>query len=162
MAIIMSTNNETMDRYIAENASKYFILETTAKKADGVHIIACAVPMEKFRYSNIKAEKDGRIKYRQNATDNKFYQRIAVFKIDCGLLADFNADCKAYKAMLKKSKGKNNPETKQYNRGWHFERVIYKHFKKRWLRFDNTPHGQAGDIEIDGIKYQIKAHDGEF
>lgn len=153
---------ETMDKYIAENASSHFILETHKRKADGVHLIACVIPLAKFDYDNIKAEKNGAIKYRRNNSTDKYYQRIANATIDCGLLAEFNANCKAYKEMLKKSKGKENPETKQYNRGWHLERAIYKHFHKRWIRFDNTPHGKAGDFELNGIKYQIKAHDGEF
>lgn len=158
----MTNKNATMDRYIAENASTFFILETHKKKADGIHLYAVAVPLDAFDYDNIKTEKNGAIKYRRNNSTDKYYQRVGTLTIDCGLLAEFNADCKAYKAMLKKSKGKENPETKQYNRGWHLERAVYKYFHKRWKRFDNTPHGQAGDIEIDGIKYQIKAHDGEF
>ncbi len=158
----MMSAYETMNNYIANNASTHFILETHKRKADGMHLIACIVPLEQFDYDNIKAEKSGAIKYRRNNSTDKYYQRIAENMIDCGLLAEFNATCKAYKEMLKKSKGKENPETKQYNRGWHLERAIYKHFHKRWKRFDNTPHGQAGDFEIDGIKYQIKAHDGEF
>lgn len=158
----MTNKYATMDKYIAENASTHFILETHKKKADGVHLYAVAVPLEKFDYDNIKAEKNGTIKYRRNNATDKYYQRIGTLIIDCGLLADFNAETKAYKAMLAKSKGKNHPETKQYNRGWNLERAVCKHYHKRWKRFDNTEHGKAPDFEINGVKYQIKAHDGEF
>lgn len=159
---------QAFNQYKTENASSHFILETHETKADNngkkaVHVYAVAIPLEKFSLENLKIEnKSEKIKYRRNNKTDKYYQRIADFIIDCGTLTEFNENCKRYKENLAKSKGKENPETKQYNRGWHLERIVYKHFKRRWVRFDNTPHGKAGDFEHNGIKYQIKANDGEF
>ena len=54
-------------------------------------------------------------------------------------------------------------ETKnsKYNRGEIFEKLITEYFGQEWEK-DNIPFTQAGDIEIDGIAYQIKYEKATF
>lgn len=43
----------------------------------------------------------------------------------------------------------------KYNRGELFEKFITERFGQEWVK-DNVPFNVAGDIEINGIPYQIK------
>jgi hypothetical protein len=43
----------------------------------------------------------------------------------------------------------------KYNKGETFERLVYKHYHKKWHK-DTIPFYQDGDIAINGISYQIK------
>ena len=49
----------------------------------------------------------------------------------------------------------------KYNRGEIFEKLVTEHFGQVWEK-DNVPFTQAGDIEIDGIAYQIKYQKATF
>lgn len=42
-----------------------------------------------------------------------------------------------------------------YNRGEIFEKLVTEYFGQTWVK-DNVPFTQAGDIEVDGVAYQIK------
>lgn len=52
-------------------------------------------------------------------------------------------------------------EMSKYNRGEVFEKLITEHFGQTWVK-DNVPYTVAGDIEIDGIAYQIKFEKATF
>lgn len=43
----------------------------------------------------------------------------------------------------------------KYNRGEIFEKLVFEKFGQAWHK-DSIPYTEAGDIEIDGIPYQIK------
>ena len=49
----------------------------------------------------------------------------------------------------------------QYNRGEVFEKLITEYFGQTWVK-DNIPYTEAGDIEVDGIAYQIKFEKATF
>ena len=42
-----------------------------------------------------------------------------------------------------------------YNKGRVFEKMVTEYYGQEW-RWDNVPFTEAGDIEIDGVAYQIK------
>ena len=48
-----------------------------------------------------------------------------------------------------------------YNRGEIFEKLVTEHFGQVWEK-DNIPFTIAGDIEVDGIAYQIKFEKATF
>ena len=52
-------------------------------------------------------------------------------------------------------------EASKYNRGEIFEKMVTEHFGQVWTK-DNVPFTEAGDIEIDGIAYQIKFQKATF
>lgn len=52
-------------------------------------------------------------------------------------------------------------ETSKYNRGEIFEKIVTEHFEKVWEK-DNVPFTEAGDIEVNGISYQIKFEKATF
>lgn len=49
----------------------------------------------------------------------------------------------------------------KYNRGEIFEKMVTEHFNQKWEK-DNIPFTKAGDIEINGIAYQIKFEKATF
>ena len=49
----------------------------------------------------------------------------------------------------------------KYNRGEIFEKIVTEHFGQVWVK-DNIPFTEAGDIEIDGIPFQIKFQKATF
>lgn len=49
----------------------------------------------------------------------------------------------------------------KYNRGEIFERIITESVGQEWTK-DSVPFTEAGDIEIDGIAYQIKYEKATF
>ena len=49
----------------------------------------------------------------------------------------------------------------KYNRGEIFEKLVTEYFGQVWEK-DNVPFTQAGDIEVDGIAYQIKYQKATF
>ena len=49
----------------------------------------------------------------------------------------------------------------KYNRGEVFEKMITEHFGQAWVK-DNVPFTEAGDIEVNGIAYQIKYERATF
>lgn len=49
----------------------------------------------------------------------------------------------------------------KYNRGEIFEKLITEYFGQVWEK-DNVPFTQAGDIEVDGVAYQIKYQKATF
>lgn len=56
-----------------------------------------------------------------------------------------------------------NQETKnsKYNKGEIFEKLVTEYFGQEWEK-DNIPFTEAGDIEVDGIAYQIKFEKATF
>ncbi len=52
-------------------------------------------------------------------------------------------------------------EMSKYNRGEVFEKLITEYFGQTWVK-DNIPYTEAGDIEVDGIAYQIKFEKATF
>ena len=46
-------------------------------------------------------------------------------------------------------------ENSKYNKGEIFEKFITEYFGQKWEK-DNIPFTEAGDIEINGVAYQIK------
>lgn len=49
----------------------------------------------------------------------------------------------------------------KYNRGEIFEKLVTEHFGQVWEK-DNVPFTKAGDIEVNGIAYQIKFEKATF
>jgi len=49
----------------------------------------------------------------------------------------------------------------KYNRGEIFEKLVTEYFGQVWEK-DNVPFTQAGDIEVNGIAYQIKYQAATF
>jgi hypothetical protein len=49
----------------------------------------------------------------------------------------------------------------KYNRGEIFEKIITEHFNQIWEK-NNTPFTKSGDININGIAYQIKFEKATF
>ena len=49
----------------------------------------------------------------------------------------------------------------KYNNGEMYEKIITEHFGLKWKK-DNTPFTKKGDIEINGIAYQIKFEKATF
>ena len=52
-------------------------------------------------------------------------------------------------------------ENSIYNRGEIFEKLVTEHFGQVWEK-DHIPFTEAGDIEVDGIAYQIKYEKATF
>lgn len=52
-------------------------------------------------------------------------------------------------------------EMSKYNKGEIFEMLITEHFGQTWVK-DNIPFTKAGDIEVDGVAYQIKFEKATF
>ena len=48
-----------------------------------------------------------------------------------------------------------------YNRGEVFEKMVTEHFGQEWKK-DDIPFTLAGDIEVDGVAYQIKFQKATF
>lgn len=49
----------------------------------------------------------------------------------------------------------------KYNNGEIFEKMVTEYFGQVWIK-DNVPFTEAGDIEVDGIAYQIKFQKATF
>jgi len=49
----------------------------------------------------------------------------------------------------------------KYNKGETFEKMVTEYFGQEWVK-DNVPFTKAGDIEVDGIAYQIKYQRATF
>lgn len=49
----------------------------------------------------------------------------------------------------------------KYNNGEIFEKLVTEHFSQVWEK-DNIPFTQAGDIEVEGVAYQIKFQRATF
>lgn len=49
----------------------------------------------------------------------------------------------------------------KYNRGEIFEKLVTERYGQRWVK-DNVPFTEAGDIEINGVAYQIKFEKATF
>lgn len=56
---------------------------------------------------------------------------------------------------------KETVESSIYNRGEIFEKLVTEHFGQVWEK-DHIPFTEAGDIEVDGIAYQIKYEKATF
>lgn len=52
-------------------------------------------------------------------------------------------------------------EASKYNRGEIFEKIVTEKFGQVWIK-DQIPFTEAGDIEIDGVAYQIKYQKATF
>lgn len=52
-------------------------------------------------------------------------------------------------------------KSSKYNRGEIFEKLVTEFFGQKWEK-DNIPFTEAGDIEIDGVAYQIKYEKATF
>jgi hypothetical protein len=49
----------------------------------------------------------------------------------------------------------------KYNKGEIFEKLVTEAYGQEWVK-DNIPFTEAGDIEVDGIAYQIKYEKATF
>lgn len=49
----------------------------------------------------------------------------------------------------------------KYNRGEIFEKLVTEYYGQKWEK-DNVPFTKAGDIEVDGVAYQIKYEKASF
>lgn len=49
----------------------------------------------------------------------------------------------------------------KYNRGENFEKLYTEYCGQTWIK-DNIPYTEAGDIEVDGVAYQIKFEKATF
>ena len=49
----------------------------------------------------------------------------------------------------------------KYNNGEIFEKMVTEYFSQVWVK-DNVPFTEAGDIETDGVAYQIKYQKATF
>ena len=49
----------------------------------------------------------------------------------------------------------------KYNRGEVFEKLVTEYYGQEWEK-DNIPFTQAGDIEVEGVAYQIKYQAATF
>lgn len=49
----------------------------------------------------------------------------------------------------------------KYNKGEIFEKLVTEQFGQTWVK-DNVPFTQAGDVEVNGIAYQIKFQKATF
>lgn len=49
----------------------------------------------------------------------------------------------------------------KYNKGEIFEKLVTEFFGQTWTK-DNVPFTEAGDIEVDGVAYQIKFQKATF
>lgn len=52
-------------------------------------------------------------------------------------------------------------KSSKYNRGEIFEMLVTEHFGQEWVK-DNVPFTEGGDIEVDGVAYQIKYNKATF
>ena len=52
-------------------------------------------------------------------------------------------------------------KTSKYNRGEIFEKLVTEMYGQTWEK-DNVPFTKAGDIEVDGVAYQIKYEKATF
>ena len=52
-------------------------------------------------------------------------------------------------------------DSSKYNKGEVFEKMVTELFGQEWTK-DNIPFTKAGDIEIDGVPYQIKFEAATF
>ena len=52
-------------------------------------------------------------------------------------------------------------ENSKYNKGEVFEKMVTEHFGQVWEK-DNIPFTKAGDIQVNGIDYQIKFEKATF
>ena len=57
-----------------------------------------------------------------------------------------------FKALVAESK---------YNNGEIFEKMVTEYFGQVWEK-DNIPYTEAGDIEVDGVAYQVKYERATF
>ena len=72
------------------------------------------------------------------------------------ILADGNATILCSKTYLEKL-----VESTRWNRGQIFEKLVTEKAGQSW-KADNIPFTKAGDIEIDGVAYQIKYQKASF
>ena len=49
----------------------------------------------------------------------------------------------------------------KYNKGEIFEKLVAEYFRQEWKK-DNVPFTESGDIEVNGIPYQIKFQKATF
>ena len=49
----------------------------------------------------------------------------------------------------------------KYNKGENFEKLYTEHCGQTWVK-DNIPYTEAGDIEVDGVAYQVKFEKATF
>ncbi len=63
--------------------------------------------------------------------------------------------------ICSKSYFESEIESSIYNAGEIFEKMVTEHFGQKWEK-DKIPFTKAGDIEIDGIAYQIKYQKATF
>jgi hypothetical protein len=52
-------------------------------------------------------------------------------------------------------------ENSKYNRGEIFEKMVTENLGIEWVK-DNVPYTDGGDVEVDGIAYQIKFEKATF
>ena len=87
----------------------------------------------------------------------------------CGYALRFKPN-KAQKELLKTGKTYVLCSTKEfeemvknskYNRGEIYEKIVTEFFGQVWEK-DNIPYTEAGDLEINGIAYQIKFEKATF
>ena len=52
-------------------------------------------------------------------------------------------------------------EDSKYNKGEIFEKLVTEYYGQTWVK-DNIPFTVAGDIEVDGVAYQVKFEKATF
>ena len=83
------------------------------------------------------------LRFKPNKTQREILKRYETFKV-CAL------------EVLE-----NLYETTKYNRGEIFEKLITEKFGQTWTK-DHVPFTVAGDIEVDGVAYQVKYNKATF
>ena len=85
------------------------------------------------------------LRFKPNTTDklDLFGSAEKVFEV---------CSAEMFKALVAESK---------YNKGEIFEMLITEHFGQTWVK-DNVPFTECGDINVDGIEYQIKFEGATF
>lgn len=83
------------------------------------------------------------LRFKPSKTQKEFLKQFSLIPI---------CSCEAFENLFANSK---------YNRGEIFEKLVTEYFGQIWEK-DNVPFTEAGDIEVDGIAYQIKYEKATF
>jgi len=112
-------------------------------------VYACVCD-ENATYEAVKLDRASRgaglsIRFKPNTSDKYDMLNNAEEIIQIASAEFFKAECKASK----------------YNKGEVFERMVTNHFNQEWNK-DNRPFTECGDINVNGIEYQIKFEGATF
>ena len=73
---------------------------------------------------------------------------------------EFLKNCETF-ALCSKKFFEDFHKTSTYNKGENFEQLVTEYYGQRWEK-DNVPFTKAGDIEVNGIAFQIKFEKATF